>query len=376
MAALEKKIINDSKRIVIKVGSGLIRGNNTALVNENFLNRIVKEIIKFNDSGKEVLLVSSGALALGKKSLIFKKNYLKVSEKQAAASVGQVLLINAWKKAFLKYKKQCGQILLTHLDAEIRSSAINARNTIETLLKLESIPIINENDSVATQELRYGDNDQLAARVAQITSSDLLIILSDVDGLYTSNPKKNNTASLIKYIKKITKSIEKASENTSSSIAVGGMRTKIKAAKIALAAGCNMIITKGNKLKPISSIMQKANFTLFLTDTSPKTARKKWISSQIKVKGNIIIDKGAEEALRKGASLLPSGILSISGSFNKGDVVNVLNKRKKIICVGISAYPLEDAKIIAGAKSNEIKNLLGYHSRDVIIHRDDMVLRN
>ncbi len=375
MAALEKKIIKDSKRIVIKVGSGLIRGNNKTLVNENFLTRIVKEIITFNDLGKDILLVSSGALALGKKSLIIKKNNLKVSEKQAASSVGQVLLINAWKKAFLKYKKQCGQILLTHLDAEIRSSAINARNTIESLLKLNSIPIINENDSVATQELRYGDNDQLAARVAQITSSDLLIILSDVDGLYTSNPKKNDNASLIKYIKKITKSIEKASENTSSAIAVGGMRTKIKAAKIALAAGCNMIITRGNKLKPISSIMQNANFTLFLTDTSPKTARKKWISSQMKVKGNIIIDKGAEEALKKGASLLPAGILSISGSFYKGDIVNVLNKKKQIICVGITAYPIEDAKVIAGAKSNEIKNLLGYHSRDVIIHRDDMVLR-
>ena len=175
MAALEKKILKESKRIVIKVGSALIRSDDKRLINEIILNRIVKEIINLNEAGKEILLVSSGALALGKKSLNFKKNNLKVSEKQAASSVGQVLLINAWKKAFLKYKKQCGQILLTHLDAEIRSSAINARNTIESLLKLNSIPIINENDSVATQELRYGDNDQLAARVAQITSSNLLI---------------------------------------------------------------------------------------------------------------------------------------------------------------------------------------------------------
>ena len=187
-----------------------------------------------------------------------------MSEKQAASSVGQVLLINAWKKAFLKYKKQCGQILLTHLDAEIRSSAINARNTIESLLKLNSIPIINENDSVATQELRYGDNDQLAARVAQITSSNLLIILSDVDGLYTSNPKKSSNALLVKYIDRITKSIEKQAENTSSSIAVGGMKTKIKAAKIALAAGCNMIITRGNKLRPISSIMHAKSKLFFI----------------------------------------------------------------------------------------------------------------
>ena len=376
MAALEKKILNDSKRIVIKVGSALIRSDDKNLINEIIINRIVKEIINLNEAGKEILLVSSGALALGKKSLNFKKNNLKVSEKQAASSVGQVLLINAWKKAFLKYKKQCGQILLTHLDAEIRSSAINARNTIESLLKLNSIPIINENDSVATQELRYGDNDQLAARVAQITSSNLLILLSDVDGLYTSNPKKRTDALLIKYIKRITKSIEKKAENTSSSIAVGGMKTKIKAAKIALAAGCNMIITRGNKLRPISSILQKANFSLFLTDTSPKTARKKWISSQMKIKGNITIDKGAEEALKNGASLLPSGIISVSGSFYKGDIINVLSKKKRIICVGITAYSAKDAKIIAGAKSNEIENLLGYHSRDVIIHRDDMVLKN
>ncbi len=376
MAALEKKILSDSKRIVIKVGSALIRGDDINLINQIILTRIVKEIIKLNEAGKEILLVSSGALALGKKSLNLKKNNLKVSEKQAASSVGQVLLINAWKKSFLKYKKQCGQILLTHLDAEIRSSAINARNTIESLFKLNSIPIINENDSVATQELRYGDNDQLAARVAQITSSDLLIILSDVDGLYTSNPKKNSDATLIRYIKKITKSIEKSSENTSSSTAVGGMKTKIKAAKIALSAGCNMIITRGNKLRPISSIMQKANFSLFLTNTSPRTARKKWISSQVKIKGNITIDRGAEEALKKGASLLPAGIVSVSGAFYKGDIINVLSKKKRVICVGISAYPAKDAKIIAGAKSNEIQNLLGYHSRDVIIHRDDMVLKN
>ncbi len=376
MASLEENILRNSKRIVIKVGSSLIIGNNSNLINTNFLTKLVTEIAKFKNSGKEILLVSSGALALGKKSLGVEKKKLKVSEKQAAASVGQVLLINAWKKAFLKYKKQCGQILLTHLDAEIRSSSINARNTIEALIKLNSIPVINENDTIATQELRYGDNDQLAARVAQITSSDLLILLSDVDGLYTSNPKKDNNAKLVKYIKKITKTIEKSSENTSSSIAVGGMHTKIKAAKIALSSGCNMLITRGNKESPISSIVKKGKFSLFLTNTSPKTARKKWISSQMKIKGKIVIDQGAEEALKKGASLLPAGIISISGSFYKGDIVNVLNEKKRIICVGIVAYPSKDAKIIAGAKSNQIQNLLGYHSRDVIIHIDDMVLRN
>ena len=376
MESLEEKVLKTSKRIVIKVGSALLIGNDLNLINNLTLTRIASEIIKFKKLGKEILLVSSGALALGKKSLKIKKNNLKISEKQAASSVGQVLLINAWKKAFLNYKKQCGQILLTHLDAEIRSSAINARNTIESLIKLNTIPIINENDTVATKELRYGDNDQLAARVAQITSSDLLILLSDVDGLHTSNPKSNKNAELIKYIKKITKAIEKYSGDTTSSVAVGGMQTKIKAAKIAMSAGCNMIITRGNKISPISSILKNGNFSLFLTSTNPNTARKKWISSQVKIKGEIIIDKGAENALRKGASLLPAGILSISGTFYKGDIINVLNENKKIVCVGISAYPSKDAKIIAGAKSNEIQKLLGYHSKDVIIHRDDMVLRN
>ncbi len=375
MESLERKIFNKSKRVVIKVGSALIIGDNSKLVNKKIISRIVLEIKKLHELNKEVLLVSSGALALGKKSLNIKADSLKVTEKQAASSVGQVFLINAWKRAFLSHKIKCGQILLTHLDAEIRSSSINARNTIESLIKFNTVPIINENDSVGTKELRYGDNDQLAARVAQITSSDLLILLSDVDGLYTKNPKRNKSAKLIKYINKITKSIEKSCENTSSTISVGGMETKLKAAKIALAAGCNMLITKGNKTNPISSIFKNKNFTLFSSNTSPRSARKKWISSQIVTKGNIKVDSGAEKALKKGASLLPAGIISITGKFDKGDIINVLNNKNKIICVGLSSYPSEDAKLIAGVRSNEIENLLGYHLRDVIIHRDDMVLR-
>ncbi len=375
MESLERIIFNKAKRIVIKVGSTLIIGNNSSLVNKKVISRIVLEIKKLHQLKKEVLLVSSGALALGKKSLNIKVNNLKVTEKQAAASVGQVFLINAWKKAFLSHKIKCGQILLTHLDAEIRSSSINARNTIESLIKYKTVPIINENDSVGTKELRYGDNDQLAARVAQITSADLLILLSDVDGLYTQNPKKYKSAKLIKYIKKITKPIEKSCENTSSTISVGGMTTKLKAAKISLAAGCSMFITKGDKIKPISSIFKEKKFTLFSTTKSPKSARKKWISSQIIAKGSIKIDLGAEEALKKGASLLPAGIISIAGTFEKGDIINVLNKKNKIICVGLSSYPSKDAKLIAGAKSDEIEGLLGYHLRDVVIHRDDMVLR-
>ena len=375
MEPLEKNIFNRSKRIVIKVGSALVTGKKSNLINKKILSNIVSEIKLLEKINKEVLLVSSGALALGKKYLNLKNSNLKVSEKQAAASVGQVILINAWKETFLENNINCGQILLTHLDAEIRSSSINARNTIESLIKYGVVPVINENDSVATKELRYGDNDQLAARVAQIASADLLILLSDVDGLYTSNPTKNQNAKLIKRIYKISKSIEAASEGASSSTGVGGMQTKIKAAKIALASGCHMVITKGSKSDPVSSIFKNNKATWFITKTSPKSARKKWISSQMTVKGKIRVDKGAEAALREGASLLPSGILSITGSFEKGDVINVIAKSNTVICVGLTSYPSEDIKKIAGFKSNEIENLLGYHSKDVIIHRDDMVIR-
>ena len=374
MESLENKIFNNSRRIVIKVGSSLVIGNKSYLINKKILENIVSEIKTLISNKKEVLIVSSGALALGKKQLKTKKVF-KISEKQAAAAVGQVLLVNAWREAFYKCKINCAQILLTHIDAEIRSSSLNARNTIESLIKFKTIPIINENDTVATKELRYGDNDQLAARVAQITSSDLLILLSDVDGLFSSNPSKNKNAKLLKRVFKITKSIEKSSEDTTSSIAVGGMATKIKAAKIAVAAGCNMVITKGNINNPIQSIFKRNKSTWFFSEISPKSARKKWISSQVQVKGSIKIDEGAEKALKEGASLLPAGVIKVSGKFEKGDAINIINKKNIIICIGLSAYPSKDAKVIAGVKSNEIENLLGYHLKDVIVHRDDLVLR-
>ena len=242
------------------------------------------------------------------------------------------------KEAFSKYNITCGQLLLTHHDAETRRSSINARNTIESLIKLNSIAIINENDTVATKELRYGDNDQLAAKVAQLACADLLIVLSDVDGLYDTNPIKNPKANLIKEVKAINKKIESISENTSSNHSVGGMETKIKAAKIALASGCNMIITKGSTKKSIKKLFVNGKATWFFSNTSAKTARKKWISSQLKTSGSII-DDGAEKALRKGASLLPAGIVRVQGVFSKGDTIKVFNKNKKLICIGFFFLP-------------------------------------
>ena len=376
MDAFKKKLINNSTRIVIKVGSSLLVDAESNFVNKKILNNICNDINYLVGQNKEILVVSSGALALGRKAINISDPHLKITEKQAISSIGQVLMINSWREAFSKYKIPCGQILLTHYDTETRRSSINARNTIEALIKLNSIAIINENDTIATKELRYGDNDQLAARVAQLACADLLIVLSDVDGLFDSNPEKNPQAKLIEKITNIDGKIEKISENTSSNNSVGGMETKIKAAKIAMAAGCSMVITKGSSSNPIKKLYEDGKSTWFYSGTSPKTARKKWISSQIKSKGSIIVDDGAEIALRKGASLLPPGIIEVNGIFSKGDTIKVFNKKKKLICIGFSSYPSEDAKKIAGFKSNEIKKVLGYHQKDVVIHRDDMVIKN
>ena len=335
MESLNKKILKSASRIVIKVGSSLLINERNNLIDKKVLNYICEDIDFLINQSKEVLIVSSGAFALGKKVLkINNTTNLKISDKQAVASIGQILMINSWREVLSKYNLICGQVLLTHQDAETRRNSINARNTIESLIKFNSIAIINENDTVATKELKYGDNDQLAARVAQLSCADLLIILSDVDGLYDSNPEKNPRAKLIKEVRIINKQIEKISENTSSKYSVGGMETKMKAAKIALASGCNLIITKGNKDNPIKKLFKNGKSTWFYTHTTAKTARKKWISSQVKILGSIIIDDGAENALKKGASLLPAGIIKVKGIFSKGDTIKVLNKNKKLVCIG------------------------------------------
>ena len=376
MDSLNKNLLHSSSRIIIKIGSSLLINSENNFINKKILDNICRDINFLIGKKKEILVVSSGALALGKKALNINNHYLKITDKQAIASVGQILMINGWREALAKYNLVCGQVLLTHQDVEIRRSSINARNTIESLIKLNSIAIINENDTVATKELKFGDNDQLAARVAQLTSADLLILLSDVDGLYDTSPEKNPKAKLINEVRIINKRIEKIAKNTASKNSVGGMITKIKAAKIALASGCNMIITKGSITKPIRKLFENGKSTWFYSHTTAKTARKKWISSQQKTLGSIIIDDGAENALKRGASLLPAGIVDVKGIFSKGDTIKVYNKKKKLICIGFSSYPSEDAKKIAGFKSDEIKKLLGYHQKDVVIHRDDMVIKN
>ncbi len=376
MESLDKSALINAKRIVIKVGSNLIINPKNGTTNKTLLKNIVKEIKLLLDSNREVMLVSSGAVSLGKKVLNINKSILQLDKKQAAASIGQIILINAWKEAFDKKNIISSQILLSHNDAENRKNALNARDTLEELIRLKAIPIINENDTVATLELRYGDNDQLAARVAQISSANLLVLLTDVSGLHTKNPSKNPSATLIKRIEKITPKIEKIAEDSNSTLSVGGMITKLKAAKIAMSSGCHVIIANGKVKNPISSLFKDDLSTWFISKSNPKSARKRWISSQVEVKGNMFIDLGAVNALKTGSSLLPAGVKKISGRFEKGDAVNVYDNKNKLICVGLSSYPSIDAKTIVGRKTNEIKNLIGYQGKEVMIHRNDLVIKN
>jgi len=366
--------INNAKRIVLKVGSALIVNPKTGKINESWVQSLVKDILFLLDKDKEILIVSSGAIALGKSELNLHNKSLKLSEKQATAATGQILLAKAWKSIFEKVNIKCGQILVGHSDLETRRNAMNTRATLNTLLKLNVIPIINENDTVATLEIRYGDNDQLAARVSQLAEADVLILLSDIDGLYSEDPKNSPDAKFIKEINNISPDIESMAKNTQSNIASGGMITKIKAAKIATAAGCDVIIAHGKNKNSILKLISGGKHSIFKANLSPYNAKKKWILSKRDKLKFVKIDSGAENALISGKSLLAAGIKSSSNSFNRGEIVDILSNNDKLLGCGIIAYDSEEINIIAGKKSTEIKEALGYKGRDEAIHRNDMVI--
>ena len=319
-------------------------------------------------------MVTSGAIALGKNELELSKLSLKLHEKQACAATGQILLAKAWKEIFEKLNLKCAQILVGHSDLETRRSAMNARVTLNTLLKLNTIPVINENDTVATLEIRYGDNDQLAGRIGHLVGAALVILLSDVDGLYSKDPNRSKQAEFISKVEDITEEIERMAENTKSFIASGGMTTKIKAAKIALSGGCSLIISKGSEINGLLKLMDGGKSTLFKAKENPQNARKKWIASHRKKEKYIIIDKGAEKALKSGKSLLPAGVTNCSMSFKRGETVEIISTTKNIIGCGIIAYDSNEVSQIAGSNSKKIIELLGYKGRDELIHHDDMVI--
>jgi len=364
--------LKNSKIIVIKIGSSILVDNNKK-IRKKWLSSFAKDIQKLKSKNQKIIIVSSGAIALGCKKMNYNKKYLKLDKSQAIASIGQIELMNLFSQTFKKYRINISQILLTLDDTEERRRSINAKRTFENLFKLDYIPIVNENDTIATTEIKYGDNDRLASRVAQITNADTLILLSDVDGLFTKNPKLFKDAKLIKKINDLNNDIKNISIKGMTDFGSGGMNTKIEAAKICNLAGCNMIIANGLHLNPISQIEKKNNCTWFISKVSKLHARKKWIISSISPKGELTIDEGAKKALGNGKSLLAAGIKKVTGKFNKGDHIKILDNKNKEFARGLSSFSSEEINKILGCHSNEINKILGYTSKSEVVHKDDMV---
>ena len=363
-----------AKRVVIKIGSALLVEKSTGRVNRAWLETLATDIAALRARGQEVVIVSSGAIALGRRQLGLAPGRLKLEESQAAAAVGQIRLAHAWKEVLEQHDCSVAQMLLTLGDTEERRRYLNARGTLNTLLKLGAIPVINENDTVATAEIRYGDNDRLAARVAQMASADCLVLLSDVDGLYTADPTRDATARFIAEVTAITPEIEAMAGGSASDVGSGGMATKVLAGKIALAAGCTMCVAAGREQHPLQRIEAGARCTWFVSRTSPRTVRKQWIAGLLRPAGVLHVDAGAARALRGGKSLLPAGVTRVEGRFDRGDAVVVRDADGAEIARGLSAYSSEDARRASGRRSQELEAILGYRGRDELIHRDDLVL--
>jgi len=364
--------IHKSKRIVIKIGSSILV-DEKGKPKKSWLKEFAKDIKFLTNKNKQIVIVSSGAIAMGCEYLGIKKKILKVDKSQAVASIGQIELMDFYKRIFNKNKIKISQILLTLDDTEQRRRSINAKRTIDNLLKMGIIPIVNENDTTATTEIKYGDNDRLAARVSQIIGADCLILFSDVEGLYTNNPKKNKKSQLIKFVDEINEKIKKYASKTENYYGSGGMKTKIEAAKICQLSGCYMAIANGNYMNPIKKIIQNKKCTWFLPKISKLDARKQWIIGSIAPKGEVIIDQGAVKAINNGKSLLPAGVQKINGVFEKGDHILIKDESNKERGRGISSFSSLEIEKIKGSHSSEIKNILGYSSREEIIHKDDLV---
>ena len=364
--------LKNSKKIVIKIGSSLLI-DKSKKIRLKWLTEFSKDIKELLDQNKKIIIVSSGAIAIGCKKLNLNKKNLKLDKSQAVASIGQIELMNLFSKTFSKNKINISQILLTLDDTEQRRRSMNAKRTFENLFELGFVPIVNENDSTATTEIKYGDNDRLASRVAQISGADCLILLSDVDGLYTKNPKLDKNVKLIKEIKNIDKKIEKIATNSISEHGTGGMKTKIDAAKICQLSGCVMAIANGLLDRPIQKIIKKNNCTWFLPKISKLAARKKWIVGSISPRGELIIDDGAKQALKKGKSLLAAGIKNVLGKFNKGDHVKIVDKNNNECARGLSSFSSDEINKIKGHHSSVIRELLGYIAKSEVVHKDDMV---
>src|SRR3954452_1672508 len=363
-----------ARRIVVKVGSALLVDQVSGQVNRSWLGTLVEDLLRLRARKQEVVLVSSGAIALGRRELKLPLGPLALPQSQAAAAVGQIALAHIYKELFARSGVTVAQILLTLEDSEHRRRYLNARATLSELLSLRALPVINENDTVATTEIRYGDNDRLAGRVAQMCSADCLLLLSDVAGLYTADPNRDPTARLIPEIREITPEIEGMGGGSASAMGSGGMATKIAAAKIATTAGCAMAIAAGAPLHPVRRLEEGADSSWFLPAQNPENARKQWIAGALRPSGAVTIDAGALQALRSGKSLLPAGVIAVNGQFARGDTVSVLDRDGVEVARGMIGYSDRDAVRIIGKRSADIEALLGFRARDEIIHRDDLVM--
>ncbi len=366
--------LKNFRRIVVKVGSSLLIDSAAGEVRASWLAALAADIAKLHQAGKDVLVVSSGSIALGRSRLKLPSGLLKLEESQAAAAVGQIELARIWSGVLGDHGIGAGQILVTLQDTEERRRYLNARSTITKLLEWRSVPVINENDTVATNEIRYGDNDRLAARVATMTSADLLILLSDINGLYTAPPSANPNAKLIPVVESVTADIEAMAGAAESELSRGGMRTKIEAAKIATSAGTHMLIASGKIEHPLQAIADGGPCTWFLTPANPVTARKRWIAGSLEPKGTLTIDAGAAAALRAGKSLLPAGVIRVDGQFARGDAVVVRGPDTHEIGRGLVAYDADHAEQIKGRSSSDAAQILGISGRAEMIHRDDLVV--
>lgn len=366
--------LEQGRRVVVKIGSALLVDTDDGTIHRRWLESLGADIARCQGRGQSVLIVSSGAVAVGRRHLGIAEGELRLEEKQAAAAIGMVHLAHAYHETLAQHGLTVAQVLVTLEDTENRRRYLNARNTLETLLRLGAVPLINENDTVATDEIRFGDNDRLGARVAAMVSADILVLLSDVDGMYTSDPRRDPGATLIPEITRITPEIEAMAGRAHPGAGSGGMVTKLAAAKAALAAGCRMVIADGKPCHPLQRIEDGAPCTWFLPTATPRTARKRWIAGSLKPAGVITVDEGALGALENGKSLLPVGVIAVEGDFQRGDAVIVKGPDGADVARGLIAYSAADADRIKGHKSREIERLLGYRGRDEMIHRDDLVL--
>lgn len=364
----------NARRIVVKIGSALLVDRATGRMRSTWLNSLADDVTALTDAGKEVVLVSSGAIALGRHVLGLGKGALELEESQAAAAVGQISLSAAYAQVFAARGTTVAQVLLTLGDTEERRRYLNARRTISTLLTRKAIPVVNENDTVATAEIRYGDNDRLSARVASMITADCLVLLSDIDGLYTAPPGSDPDAKRLDEVRAITPEIEAMAGDAGSELSRGGMKTKVEAGRIALGSGINMVIASGKSLHPLRQLVEGATCTWFVASADPVAARKRWIAGQLEPAGTVHVDAGAEKALLSGKSLLPAGVVKVEGQFHRGDAVVIKSQKGMELGRGLVAYDMDEARRIAGRKSSEIEALLGHAGRAELIHRDDMAL--